>query len=396
VSELRSAIEELRLEDLDRLGDRQLEDDFAELERLTRALESERLRRLAAIDRRQTWLADGYLSTSAWLSGRFRVGWTVATRQLRHATAIEQMPATSEALASGEISPCSAAVLIAAREAHPDAFARQEDALVDAARTLSVRELRRAVAYWRQALDGPRALEDAEIRHELRRLHLSPTLEGMTRVDGDLDPETGEIVVTALRAVMDSEERAGAGEDRRTAAQRRADALGEVCRQWLDRSSRPTIAGERPHVNATVDLGALRGQAGSTSELDFVGPIHPETARRIACDASISRVITSGTSEPLDIGRRTPTVPAPLRRAVALRDRHCRFPGCDRPQAWCDAHHVVHWSDGGATALSNLALLCRRHHRLVHEGGFGMELVRDRIVFTMPDGSALEEDRAPP
>jgi hypothetical protein len=108
------------------------------------------------------------------------------------------------------------------------------------------------------------------------------------------------------------------------------------------------------------------------------------------------RVVMAGRSEPLDVGRRTPVVPPAMRRAVIVRDRHCRFPGCDRPHTWCDAHHVVHWADGGPTAVPNLVLLCRRHHRLVHErGGFRLELLDGRPVFRRRDGSLLE-DRAPP
>jgi len=274
----------------------------------------------------------------------------------------------------------------------------------------------------------------------------------MLRVDGDLDPESGESLLTALRAIMDAESRGG-GDDPRSPAQRRADALAEICRQWLDHSGRPSLGGERPHVSITVDVEALRApdagsspggsppppgagpstahgappsgaspsanallpprgaasaanappappsgerRAAGTAELDHTGPVHPELARRIACDASIMRVVMAGRSEPLDVGRRTPVVPAPMRRAVILRDGHCRFPGCDRPQTWCDAHHVVHWADGGPTAVGNLVLLCRRHHRMLHEpGGFRLRLEDARAVFRRPDGSVLE-GRAPP
>jgi Domain of unknown function (DUF222)/HNH endonuclease len=214
------------------------------------------------------------------------------------------------------------------------------------------------------------------------------------RVDGDLDPETGESLMTALRAVLDTEARSG-GTDERTPAQRRADALGEICRQWLDRGGRGTVAGERPHLTVTVAAEALRGEIG-VSELDHAGPVHPETARRLACDASVMRVVMAGRSEPLDVGRRTPVVPPAVRRAVIVRDRGCRFPGCDRPQAWCDAHHVVHWADGGETALQNLVLLCRPHHRLVHDGGFGLAMEDGRSVFRRPNGSVIDEGRAPP
>lgn len=140
--------------------------------------------------------------------------------------------------------------------------------------------------------------------------------------------------------------------------------------------------------------GRSRPSSAARSELDHAGPVGPELARTIACDASVMRVMLGGRSEPLDVGRRTPVVPPALRRAVIVRDRGCRFPGCDRPHTWCDAHHVVHWADGGPTSLPNLLLLCRRHHRLVHHG-FTVGLVEGRAVFRRPDGSVLE-GRAPP
>ena len=238
---------------------------------------------------------------------------------------------------------------------------------------------------------------------------VSEMLPELAALSGKLG-ESGESLLTALRAIMDAESRGG-GDDPRSPAQRRADALAEICRQWLDHSGRPSLGGERPHVSITLDVDALRTagaaptapappsaerMAAGTAELDHTGPVHPELARRIACDASIMRVVMAGRSEPLDVGRRTPVVPAPMRRAVILRDGHCRFPGCDRPQTWRDAHHVVHWADGGPTAVGNLVLLCRRHHRMLHEpGGFRLRLEDARAVFRRPDGSVLE-DRAPP
>jgi Domain of unknown function (DUF222)/HNH endonuclease len=220
------------------------------------------------------------------------------------------------------------------------------------------------------------------------------TFLGMVRVDGDLDPENGETLLTALGAVMDSEARSRTGEDTRSPAQRRADALGEISRQWLDRVDRPNVGVERPHMTVTVDVDALASEGDA--ELDRAGPIPGTAARRIACDASVMRVVTAGRSEPLDVGRRTPVIPPSMRRAVIVRDRRCRFPGCDRPHTWCDAHHVIHWADGGPTAMSNLLLLCRRHHRLIHRrGGFTVEVLDSRPLFRRPDGSILE-DRAPP
>jgi hypothetical protein len=153
------------------------------------------------------------------------------------------------------------------------------------------------------------------------------------------------------------------------------------------------VAGERPHVTVTLDLESLEGRAGRRCDLDDTGRILAEAARRLACDASVARVITSGSSEPLDVGRRAPVVPTPLRRAVVTRDQHCRFPGCDRPQSWCDAHHIQHWADGGETQLANLVLLCRPHHRAVHDS-FGVRMNDGRPVFVGRDGTPLT-DRAP-
>jgi hypothetical protein len=251
-------------------------------------------------------------------------------------------------------------------------------------------------AYWRQAVEREQALESDDKLRAQRRLHASVTFLGMVRLDGTLDPETGETLLTALRAVLDAESRSGGEGDDRTPAQRRADALGEICHQWLDSSDRPVVGGERPHVTVTVDVETLRNGTAGTTELDHTGPVHSEVARRVACDASIMRVVMAGPSEPLDIGRRTQLVPLGIRRAVVVRDRHCRFPRCDRPHPWCITHHVLHWTAGGPTALPNLLVLCRRHHRLVHKpGGFRLELVDGRPVFRRPDGSVLE-DRAPP
>lgn len=325
MSTMRSALEELRSEDLDRLGDRQLTADFDELERVERVLSAERHRRLAEIDRRRCWEVDGHLSTASWLVSRFRLAWSTAVRRLRVARALEEMPATREAQAVGDLSACSTEVLVSARESHPEAFEQSEEVLVGAAESLSVRDLRRAVAHWREPLDGPVALQEARQQWERRHLNVSTTFGGMVRVDGDLDPETGQTVITALRAVTDVETRADGVDTLRTPAQRRANALGEVCRQWLDNSARSVVGGERPHLTIVVDAGAIRGELGHRCELADAQHVHPEVARGLACDASVGRVVMRGRSEPLDVGRQTPVVPAGIRRALARGMRDVGF-----------------------------------------------------------------------
>ena len=401
--ELRSALEAFRNDDVSEHPDARLEEDFAELQRVVEFAERERLRRLAEIERRGIFGRDGHLSAASWLATSFRVGWGAARDQVRTARGLDGMPETRKALDAGEVSLSAARVLVQAREADPVAFARSEPELVEAARVHQVGDLQRVATHWRQAVERDRADGRRDRLREMRSLHASRTFAGMVRVDGDLDPETGEALLTSLRAVMDAEARSGgearSGErreqDARTPAQRRADALGEVCRQWLDRSDRPRVGGERPHVTVTIGVEALR-DLRSSAELDHVGPVRPEVARRLACDASIVRVVMAGPSEPLDVGRRTPVISPAQRRAVVARDGHCRFPGCDRPATWCDAHHIHHWADGGATALGNLILLCRRHHRMLHERhGFRLNMRDGRPVFRRPDGSVLDE-RAPP
>ena len=214
MSSLRSGIDELRAEDLDGVDDDGLEGDLEELERVAAALQVEILRRVATVDRRGAFRRDGYLNSASWLARRLGLSWGEAISYLRLARALEDMPRAREALVCGEISRSAVRVLAGAREAHPEEYASAEEVLVDAARNLTIRELRRTVAYWRQAADSARAEEDEDWLHHRRRLHVSPTLDGMVRVDGDLDPETGQTVITALRAFIDAESRTEASDTR--------------------------------------------------------------------------------------------------------------------------------------------------------------------------------------
>jgi len=353
-------------------------------------LELERSRRLAEIERRRLFERDGHLSAAPWLATRFRVAWGTAREQTHLARALTHMPATRRALEAGDVSLSAARVLVAARGANPEAFDLSEDQLVDAARIHTINDLQRVASFWRQRVERDHLDEGLRAR---RRLYASVSFEGMVRVDGDLDPEAGETLLTALRAVMDAGSRNGSDDDR-TPPQCRADALHEICRQWLNLADRPTVAGERPHVTVTVDVPALAGASSGAGDLDHVGAVDVTVARQLSCDASVMRVVMAGRSQPLDVGRRTPIVPPAVRRAVILRDRVCRFPGCDRPHTWCDAHHVVHWADGGSTSLQNLVLLCRRHHRMLHRrDGFRLNLQDGVPIFRRRDGTVLE-DRA--
>jgi hypothetical protein len=390
MSTLRSALAEFRFSDVRALGNEQLASDLDELEHAERVIHSERSKRIAEIERRGSYAVDGHPSVASWLMSRHRIAPSLASGHARLARRLERMPVAKEALAAGEVSSSAITVLAAAQDACPEQFARSEKALVDAARSLPIDQLVSTVADWRDS----RGVDSAD---EHQELYVSPTLAGRGRVGGDLNAETTQTLITALRAVLDAETRSSDPTDTRSPARRRADALGEICRQWLKSHDRPTVAGERPHVIVTVDVETLHGRDGKGSELADVGPIPAEEALLWACDADVTRVITDARSRPLDVGRTTRTTPSWLRRALIVRDRGCAFPRCGRPPSWTDAHHVRHWGEGGRTALGNLVLLCRRHHRLIHHRTFSVEIVDDLPLFRRGDGSILEAaNRAPP
>ncbi len=243
--ELGSAVDSLRAETLAELPDARVEQDFCELHEAVEALEMERLRRLAEIDRRRLFEHDGHLSAVAWLAGRFSVGFGQARQSVQLARRLAEMTRVRRAFERGMVSLSAVRTLAEALEAEPDAFAEAEPLLVEAASRHSISDLRRAVIHWRRIVERERAgvIGADEVLRARRRLHASVTLEGMVRLDGDLDPETGETFMTALRAVLDADARSdaagaevsGSGTDDRTPAQRRADALAEICRGWLDR-----------------------------------------------------------------------------------------------------------------------------------------------------------------
>lgn len=263
---------------------------------------------------------------------------------------------------------------------HPTPFDAHGSVLVDAATHLSTRDLRRAVDCWEQKVAPEFTEGDPKHRYERRGVSVNQTFDGMWMLSGDLDPESGHVVDTAIRVLADPANLDP--NDVRTTRQRRADAVTEVCRFWLERSNTAvTSGGTKPHITVTVDYDHLvdRGRSDANvvhaigsdrnllPEIDGT-PVNASDIRRLACDADIVRMVVRGGSEILDVGRATRTVPSAMRRAVEHRDGGCTWDGCDALAGWCDAHHIVHWAAGGTTSLDNLRLLCRRHHRACHDG----------------------------
>jgi len=346
---------------VDWLGDDEMAPELRRLHRLKAQAEAREAAVIARAHRRGVPQAQGFASPTAWLIATTGEPPAVCRSRVRVALALQHMDHTRQAFAAGDLSECRVRLLVDARADAPDLFRRDEPLLVEQARTLPARMLPKALSHWRRLADPDGARYDAEAAFLARRLHISPTWEGTVRVDGDLDPESGTVVMTAIGSL--AEPWALEPGDTRTPAQRRADALVEICRRHLDSADRPTRNGERPHITLTLSPPDLTGDG--LIDLD-TGPITADTARRLACDACITPITIDAADQPQTAGNARRTTPPALRRALDLRDGGCTHPGCDIPARWCDAHHIVHWAHGGNTELPNLKLLCRRHHRTAH------------------------------
>jgi hypothetical protein len=204
--------------------------------------------------------------------------------------------------------------------------------------------------------------------------------DGVYKLEGQLDAEGGALVKTALEAFIDP-----SADGARTAGQKRADALVELSSQRLGAGLLPP-RGVRSHLAVTTTNETLkRVPESAAAEILGCGTVPGETARRLSCDATVTALEIDGDGNPLDVGRTRRTVNGRLRQALVERDRGCRFPGCDRPPEWTDAHHIEHWADGGRTSIDNLVLLCRRHHRRVHEGCWRLRWrLRNELVALPP------------
>ena len=430
-----------RRAELERLGDR-----IAELAARIQAATYELLVLIREFDERNGWTSCA--SCAHWLSWRTGLAPGAAREHVRVARALENLPKLSDAMRRGVISYSK--VRAVTRVATPET----EQALLDVALCGTAAHVEQIVRGWRRVDRSAEAADDRR-RHETRSLRTWVDDDGMVVVRGRLTPEVGAVLRRALEAACDqarvrrapgsdastvpgaqagaeaaSAEGASATKDAAaealaqdvmaveeeqapTFAQRQADAIGMLAECALAGGLDRGTAGDRYQVVVHVDAGALAHEpdvpagtpaaaeaapaAGGQTVLDEAGGAHvfAETARRLACDAATVTMRHGPLGEILGVGRKTRTISPALRRALAARDRQCRFPGCQNRR--CDAHHLEHWADGGATALDNLVLLCRRHHRAVHEEGYRITLdARGDAHFVRPDGRPFPAAPPPP
>ena len=376
----------------------QLGERIAELAARINIATYEMLTLIAEFDRREGW-ADAFDSCAEWLA--WRTGRTLATcrENVRVAHALEDLPKTSARMKAGGLSYAKARAIT--RVATPET----EGKLLDYADKGSAAAVERMVREVRHlSRDGEIGAEEA--RHRRRAFSVFIDVDGTYVVRGRLEPEAGAVLMRAVEAANDALYRAEDPDARPRSRQRRADAIGLVAERALaaglgagagaeadaEATHGSGTRAERYQVTVHTEMATLEKDGeGGRSELDGVR-VSAETSRRMACDASLVSMLHRD-GQVVSVGRKTRTIPPHIRRALEERDRGCRYPGCGG--RFTEAHHVRHWADGGETSLANTVLLCRRHHRLVHEGRVRMALDRQgQAVFFARSGGMVAS--APP
>jgi hypothetical protein len=349
---------------------------------------------IAEFDRRQGW-GDGRLQSCAhWLNFKVGLNLGAAREKVRVAHALAGVPKIAAAMARGSLSYSKVRALT--RVATP----ATEETLLMIALYGTAHHVESVARYFRQAEEA------AELSREARQ-QATRTVDYWFDHDGSLVLKARlpalagahllKALEVALQAVPATEVNVPLAEEQRLSFQaRRADALALVAESYLQCEAVNLSTADRHQVVLHVDAETLRDQAPGRCHLEH-GPALPvATLRRLTCDASLVWITENADGEPLDVGRKTRTIPPAIRRALNARDPGCCFPGCTSTR-WLDAHHVQHWADGGATKLSNLVSLCRVHHRLVHEGDIRVEAIAGGgWRFCRPDGREFEVVRKEP
>src|SRR2546421_1501330 len=323
------------------------------------------------LDKSGEYHAEGALSVVDWLRASCKLSGGAAAERVGIARQLEKLPQTEAAFAKGQLGYQHVAAMARAAEHVGAAAVRKEEAsLLQAARTMDPGQFTGVAKHFEHRVDAAGALAEANRAYQRRYLHLGEPQDGLVRLEGLLDTDGRATLRTALQAFMKPIK-----DDARSYGQRCADAVVELARQGS--GAKRDGAGPRPQLIIRASLDTLAGTLGAPAgELEGGGTVPAETVQRYACDSAISRITGHGELEH-ELNHASRTLPASTRRALEARDRHCVFPGCTRPTNWCDGHHLVWWTRGGATALPNLALLCRPHHRMVHEENWILERTKE-------------------
>jgi hypothetical protein len=377
----------------------QLETQITELSAHIHAATYRLLELIREYDDSDGWTGPGLNSCAHWLNWTCGISLGAAREKVRVAHALKELPKISEEFRRGEVSFSKVRAMTRV------ATGENEDYLLMIARHGTASHVERLVRQYRK-VKRIEALELENERHTRRELDWFVDDDGSLVLKGRFPPEQGALLKKSLEAAMDDlyEESkdvpAETPEDNQKVrpepiAQRRADAMVRVAEGFLTGPDKQT-GGDRYLVHVHTDMETLKADgSGAESEIDEHANVSAETSRRLSCDAGVVHWLEDKQGEPLSVGRKTRTIPPAIRRALQRRDKGCRFPGCTCSR-FVDAHHITHWADGGETSMDNLVLLCRRHHRLVHEEGFAVQAQPGgKIYFTGPLGKHLPEASNP-
>jgi hypothetical protein len=343
---------------------------------------------IAEFDRRNGW-ADGKLPSCAhWLNFKCGLNLGAAREKVRVAHALAGLPKISASMARGELSYSKVRALTRV------ACEGTEDTFLMIALHGTAHHVERLVSGYRRAQEAEELSREAQ-QHANRSVSYAFAEDGSLILKARLPALAGAMLIEALEAAMETLPTRQVSVDMVEEApipydSRRADALAVLAENFLAKSGSSSTTADRYQVVVHVDAETLRERSAGRCEIEHGPSLAAETARRLTCDASLLSVLENEHGQPLDVGRKTRSIPPAIRRALNVRDGGCRFPGCTHDR-YVDAHHIEHWADGGETKLSNLVTLCRLHHRLVHEGEIGIETCSDGgWRFVHPDGSYFE------
>ena len=329
---------------------------------------------IAEFDRRNGWAESASQSCAHWLNWKCGIAMGAAREKVRVARALEKLPQISTAMASGELSYSKA------REITRVGNAANESYLLSIAQHGTAAHVEKLVRAYRRCQEAEE-LSREQRQRENRRVTFRYDDDGSLILTCHLPAEAGALVLKALDIAVESlpvreDVPAGTSKEVVRFSARRADALARVAESFLAHDVLESPGTDRQQIIVHVAAETLRDRAAGCCEIEHGPSIAAESARRFACDASVVTLVEDEDGEPLNVGRKTRIVSAPLRRLLTARDKGCRFPGCSNAR-YIDMHHVKHWANGGETKPSNLVSLCRFHHRAVHEGGFDVEILDD-------------------
>jgi len=376
----------------------QLETQITELSAHIHAATYRLLELIREYDDSHGWVGPGLNSCAHWLNWKCGLSLGAAREKVRVAHALDDLPRISQKFRLGEVSYSKVRAMTRV------ATQKNEEFLLEIARYGTASHVERLVRNFRK-VKRFEALEHDNDRHELRELYWYTDDDGCVIFKGRFSPDQGVGIIKALESAMDEMYEEMKDVPAETSvnyagvepypnldpiSHRRADAFARVAGAYLSGSSRET-GGDRYLVHVHTDMETLKADGtGAESQVDDAGNVSAEASRRLSCDAGVVNWLENNKGEPLSVGRKTRTIPPAIRRALKRRDHGCQFPGCTCSR-FVDAHHINHWADGGETSMENLVLLCRRHHRLVHEGGFGLYKHDGQVQFTDPQRNHLPQ-----